>query len=464
MKNVDRDLFFDLSDCVFDLERDVPYAAALAMQREGERMVLQNRRQTVEDTAAVRGVVFTAFTGRLFLEAAVNDLKPASLKQAVQVLRREARKTGIRYDGPKIEPGPARKESFYVRALTPPEELPLQEKIGELKERHARLRGMDARTADAVIQYGHVREREFFVNRRVQLYQRLCRTQIVAAVFLSDKTRSVSLHTGHCYQGGWEHASLSEEETAGLVEDAGRMMEADRLSPGVYDVAFSPEFAGIFAHEAFGHGMEADMFLKKRARGELFMGKPVASPLVNLLDDPSLPGMAASYYFDHEGQLSSPTHIVENGILKRALTDVHSALRLSLPPTANGRRESYLRKVYVRMSNTFFGAGTHTLDQMLADMDHGYLLDRPSNGMEDPKGWGIQLEGYLAREIRRGRLTGRVFSPVIVTGTVPELLHSVSMVGDRVEIGGLGMCGKGHKEWVKVTDGGPYLRLRARLG
>jgi TldD protein len=26
------------------------------------------------------------------------------------------------------------------------------------------------------------------------------------------------------------------------------------------------------------------------------------------------------------------------------------------------------------------------------------------------------------------------------------------------------MCGKGHKEWVKVSDGGPYLRLQALLG
>ena len=116
------------------------------------------------------------------------------------------------------------------------------------------------------------------------------------------------------------------------------------------------------------------------------------------------------------------------------------------------------------MSNTFFGTGNDTLANMLSDIEEGYLLDRPSNGMEDPKGWGIQLEGYLAREIRHGKLTGRVKSPVIVTGTVPDLLKSITMVGDRIEISGLGMCGKGHKEWVKVTDGGPYLRLRARLG
>jgi TldD protein len=115
------------------------------------------------------------------------------------------------------------------------------------------------------------------------------------------------------------------------------------------------------------------------------------------------------------------------------------------------------------MTNTYFGPGRESLDQMVASLDQGFFLDHPSNGMEDPIGWGIQLEGYYAEEIRGGKLTGKVFSPVIITGFVPDLLQSISMVGDRVEITGLGMCGKGHKEWVKVTDGGPYLKLKARL-
>jgi TldD protein len=116
------------------------------------------------------------------------------------------------------------------------------------------------------------------------------------------------------------------------------------------------------------------------------------------------------------------------------------------------------------MTNTYFGPGTHSFQEMIKDIPFGYYLDHPSNGMEDPKGWGIQLEGLYAEEIREGQLTGRVFSPVIVTGYVPDLLQSITMMGPQTEISGLGMCGKGHKEWVKVSDGGPFLRLQARLG
>jgi TldD protein len=209
--------------------------------------------------------------------------------------------------------------------------------------------------------------------------------------------------------------------------------------------------------------METDMFLKKRAKGEEYLNLPVASPMVNMYDSPALPGQAASFFFDHEGEPAKETQIIEKGILRKGLTDLNSAMRLGLVRSANGRRESFERKVYARMTNTYFGPGEQTFEQMVESIGDGFFLDHPSNGMEDPKGWGIQLEGYYAEEIKNGKLTGRIFTPVIITGYVPDLLQSISMVGNSVEISGLGMCGKGHKEWVKVTDGGPFLKLQARL-
>jgi TldD protein len=53
---------------------------------------------------------------------------------------------------------------------------------------------------------------------------------------------------------------------------------------------------------------------------------------------------------------------------------------------------------------------------------------------------------------------------VIMTGYVPEVLGSVSAAGPEVRLEGAGMCGKGHKEYVKNSMGGPYLKCRLRLG
>lgn len=452
----------ELSDIVFEMEKEMPYAAALAMETEGEKITVRTREQRAEPVHPQRGVVFTVFAGTSFMEASTNDVRPESLRKTARELVSAARGF-IRYDGPSIDPGSRLDEDFLVSQQIDNAAVPLASKIDLCRTFKDYLEASDPRITSALYQYLFVRQRELYVNRHRKLYQDLPRSQAIAFVVMQAGDKAAQLHTGHSYQGGYEHAEMPLDRLKKLVQDCGRILSADRLQPGCYDCIFSPGFSGMFAHEAFGHGMEADMFLKQRAMGANYMNKPVASPLVNMFDSPALPGQAASFMFDHEGQLAGETRIIENGILKSALTDLNSAVRLKLPRTANGRRESFSHKAYARMTNTYFGPGGNTLEEMLNDISAGYLLRYPSNGMEDPKGWGIQLEGYFAEEIKDGRLTGKLFSPVIVTGYVPELLMSISMVGNQMEIDGLGMCGKGHKEWVKVTDGGPYLRLKARL-
>ena len=458
-----KDLKTVLSDLVFEMERDLPYASALAMEEGGERIAVQTREETAELIDPRRGVVFSAFTGSHFIEASTHSLEPKELARTVRALTSRAKDLGIHYNGILIDPGEKRREDFRVPCEIHPETVSLQDKLTLGRKMRDFLHGCDPQVVQAVFQYAYLRKKELFVNRHRVLYQHIPRVQAVAFVVMKENGRSAQLHAGQAKQGGYERAALTEDKLRQMVTDCGRILSAERLSPGIYDCIFSPEFAGIFAHEAFGHGTETDMFLKRRARGEQYLGKQVASKLVDLYDSPVLKGEAASFFFDHEGAISKETKIIEKGILKSGITDLNSATRLKISRTANGRRESFRRKAYARMTNTTFGPGDHTLEEMLASISFGYLLSYPSNGMEDPKGWGIQLEGYMAEEIREGRLTGKVYSPVIVTGYVPDLLMSISMMGKEVEITGLGMCGKGHKEWVKVTDGGPFLRLCARL-
>jgi TldD protein len=204
------------------------------------------------------------------------------------------------------------------------------------------------------------------------------------------------------------------------------------------------------------------MFLKDRALAEHFVGKRVGSELVNIVDDPSLPAGFGSYFFDHEGEPARPTVIVENGIFRGGLSDLMSAHELAVPRTGNGRRQDFSRKVYARMSNTFFARGSSTPDELIQGVRRGFLVTRLTHGMEDPKGWGIMLGARVAREIRDGRLTGRIFGPVGITGYVPDVLGSVNGVANDF-VAAPGICGKGWKEYVPVSTGGPHIRFTARL-
>jgi TldD protein len=115
------------------------------------------------------------------------------------------------------------------------------------------------------------------------------------------------------------------------------------------------------------------------------------------------------------------------------------------------------------MSNTFFGAGTSTLDEMIAQVDNGIFLDKWSSGMEDPQGWGIQVTCHYGHEIKGGKITSRVFAPIGIAGYVPDVLQSITAVSNVLMMDG-GHCGKGHKEILPVSSGGPHLLLTARLG
>jgi TldD protein len=206
-----------------------------------------------------------------------------------------------------------------------------------------------------------------------------------------------------------------------------------------------------------------DMFVKDRALAKKFIGEYVASPLVSMHDGNAV-AQTATVFFDDEGTLTSDTVVIEKGVLRTGMADALSAARLGIEPTGNGRRESYERKAYARMTNTYFEGGDTSVADMIASVEYGFLLENPSSGMEDPKNWGIQCMVSIAKEIRNGKLTGKIFSPIVLTGYVPDLLKSVTAMGRGIELSGSGYCGKGYKEWVKVSDGGPYMKAKIRLG
>ena len=272
------------------------------------------------------------------------------------------------------------------------------------------------------------------------------------------------------HSGGENETTLSAvmNKLPGVVDkvlyEAKMLTTAKPMVPGTYDIVTDTEMTGLICHEAFGHGVEMDMFVKDRALAKEYVGKYVASPIVNMRDGAASTVSAGSYFFDDEGVLAGDTQIIKDGILVTGISDLSSALELGTAPTGNGRRESSRRKAYARMTNTFIEPGDASFEEMIASIDHGYYVCQCDNGMEDPKNWAIQCVAKYAVEIRDGKLTDNWFAPVIISGYVPDLLKSISMVSGNHKIVGAGMCGKGYKEWVRVSDGGPCVKARAKLG
>jgi len=446
---------------IADMEQHVPYASALAMQSAGTKVQVNHREQNVSQTDPSQGVVLTAFNGAYLEELALGTLDPDDIAREA---RDFAADVAVRVvdEGLHIDPGAPQEAHFATPCQRPPGGVPVAEKFDCCRALHGRLSGGDERIVNAMVNYADSTEYKVFANRTRRLSQAIVRTRLMALVFMAQNGRTEYSWITKDGTAGFEVIEVTDAAIEGLWSTVRDLLTAERIVPGMYDVVTGPKMSGIIAHEAFGHGVELDMFLKGRARSQEYLGKAVASPLVTMMDDPTVPGAYGSYFFDDEGQPAAPTTIIADGVFQRGLSDLTAATRLRVPRSANGRRESFARKVYARMSNTFFQPGDADPDDMIRSLDYGLYLTHASSGMEDPKGWGMQVTCQFAREVRDGEFTGRVFAPVVATGYVPDLLQSVTAVGNDFALSG-GNCGKGEKEFVPVSSGGPHLRMKARL-
>jgi TldD protein len=181
---------------------------------------------------------------------------------------------------------------------------------------------------------------------------------------------------------------------------------------------------------------------------------------VNICDDPSIPGTHGHLFFDDEGNLPKRTFLVKSGIVTDPITESYSATRKNYTRTANARQESFDHKTYARMTTTFFLPGKDDLKAMLKSVKNGVFIHNGTSGMEDPKGWGVQLAGLLCERIKNGKLTGDFYYEASMTGYLPTILANITAISKDFEVTkDASFCGKGHKEYVRCSSGGPHLLI-----
>lgn len=344
-----------------------------------------------------------------------------------------------------------------------PSELSDEYISNSLMNFHKKAVDYDNRITDCVCVFQYLQIHKMYLSKSKDLEQHLMWSTGIIEPLASYNEKTYYYLDTFSTLGG---AELLDEMSKNIEHSCKCVIELTQSTPpvpGVYDVICMPDVTGLIAHEAFGHGVEMDMFVKNRALAKQYIGQPVASDLVTMHDNAATYPETGSYFFDDEGSLSNDTIIIKNGILSTGINDLHSAKILDTTPTGNGRRESFERKAYSRMTNTYFEAGNDKIEDMISSIDYGILLENGASGMEDPKNWGIQCMVNMGREIKNGKLTGKIFSPICLSGYVPDLLKSISMISDELSLSGCGYCGKGYKEWVKVSDGGPAIKAIATI-
>jgi TldD protein len=460
-----------LKELIKMLSAEYRYVSILGTDTKGKMYSVLRTGVNLNDSSwGERGFVVRVHNGINYSEFSFNTIDESNVNNIAEEIKSKLKSQVNSLKGsvvlnsyPVIEEEDLIK-SFYGEVKKLPQSKNHKEKLEMMTAIKNKAFILSSLLVDFRVSYNEVHLSKIFLSSNKDLEQ----SYIWSEGYLFAITRKDN-NTKYAYKGfsGLKAVELldeMEDAIGEVVKTAEALLDAKAVKPGEYEVICSPEISGLIAHEAFGHGVEMDMFVKERAKAKEYINKYVASEHVTMQDGAASASHVSSYLFDDEGTLGTDTVIIEKGILKRGISDILSALKLNEVPTGNGKRESFERKAYARMTNTFFAPGKDKLEDMISSIKYGYLLDGTMSGMEDPKSWGIQCMITMGKEIVDGKLTGKIVSPVIMTGYVPELLSSITMVSEEVELSGTGACGKGYKEFSKVSDGGPYIKGKARLG
>ncbi|MFO7795679.1 MAG: TldD/PmbA family protein [Promethearchaeati archaeon] len=350
-----------------------------------------------------------------------------------------------------------------VEVKIDPKEISLQQKIEKIRSIFESFKKYDERIINPIIAYSEILTTRIFVNNEgCQLRQVIPRTRVfIQPIAKEEGTVDFDYHSlgGEI---GFEIFKEIENKLEEFAQNSLDMLKADKPPSGKYPIILDPDMAGLIAHESFGHGLEADQILRDRSYLKDLLNKQVASKISNIYDAPNISNKYGSYFFDDEGIKAEKNFLVENGILKNFIHNRLTASELNTEPKGNGRRESYAHPLHVRMTNTYFGSGDYELDEMISEIKKGVILNRGYFGMEDPLGGGLQVtskKGYL---IENGEKT-KLLKATTLSGSVLKLLKNINAISkDDLKLKP-GTCGKGYEDFVPVTSGGSYIRVKTAL-
>lgn len=256
--------------------------------------------------------------------------------------------------------------------------------------------------------------------------------------------------------------ALYYEKLDGLVELLMKKREGVFTNAGLKDVVMAPALAGILAHEAVGHTVEADLVLGGSVAAHN-LGKRVASDLITMVDFAhTLPDGSRAplpIYVDDEGTPAVDEVLIKDGILVGYMNSRETALRFGMEPHGNARGYAYNDEPLIRMRNTAIMPGKDKLEDMIAAIDDGYYFTQTNNGQADTTGefmFGIMM-GY---EIKNGKL-GRAIRDTTISGVAFQMLQTVDMLSDDMSWTCSGTCGK--KQPMPVGMGGPAVKCKVNV-
>ncbi|HEU4725936.1 MAG TPA: TldD/PmbA family protein [Candidatus Eisenbacteria bacterium] len=307
------------------------------------------------------------------------------------------------------------------------------------------------RPADLTLLARKTEDQAFAADKRIQSSRSVVAGTAIGEVHFSNTFSPYQTYrTTTCWLGMTAIASDGTKKREGAYADQRRFLldlntperigrkaaerAAARLGAAPIGTTQAPVIFEADAAAAFWSGLvpaiNASNVIERRSFFEGKQGKPVASPLVTLVDDGLLRRGIGTRPFDGEGVQQRRTPVIERGVLSKILHTATTARRLNVRLTGNASR-SYDSLPTVGVTNLFLQPGSTGLDKMIAETQRGLLVtDLAGFGIDTVSGeYSQQVAG---RWIEKGVL-GAAVEGVTVAGRLDEMLLGIDAVGKDIE-------------------------------
>jgi PmbA protein len=235
-------------------------------------------------------------------------------------------------------------------------------------------------------------------------------------------TAIASMPDGSMQRDGWydsdrKFAGLQSPEEIGKI--AGQrtvaMLGARKVPSCVVPVIYDPDMASQLLGQLAG-AMRGGAIYKKLSFLTDKLGKAIASPLVQIVDDGTMPGAQGSCPFDGEGLPVKPRVMVKDGVLQEYFLSCYSARKLDMKPNSGA------------ITNLYIKPGEMSQEEMIASVKSGLLVTSVSGpGYNSVTGdYSVGASGIW---IEDGKLSFPV-EEITIAGNVLEMFQSIEAIGN----------------------------------
>lgn len=437
------------------LSRGGEYADIFIEKRRSTLIHLEDGKLEKVVSGVDSGAGIRLISGGKTAFAFTNDLSESSLIGLSTTLSKSLRETSANpvFDMRRERPG----MDLLIKKF--PETVPMDKKITLVKNADHVARSLDSRIKQVSVSYRDSTQNVRIVNAEGFLAEdKRVYTTAVIHVIASD---AGIIQTGYETVSGLIGFELFddhpvEELSIKASKRAIMMLGARRAPGGRMPVVISSEAGGTMIHEAIGHGLEADLAQQGLSVYSGKIGQEVASRLVTVIDDPTIPNKRGSYGFDDEGTPSRKTVLVDKGILTGYMYDRLTAMNDKARSTGNGRRESYQHRPIPRMTNTMITPGESAPEDAIKSTPNGLFVRKMGGGQVNTVTGDFVFEVQEGYTIENGKI-GEPVREATLTGNGPDVLKSIDMVASDIGFS-IGTCGK-DSQGVPVSDAMPTVRI-----